>query len=781
MASPAQPGLDKLRREQGDAGPLSAVQRFFFVSLYLMLLVGVVTVISTGKLDPFTAAVAVSALLIKAWRWRRGLPPEVSEAAARRLTIAYLFLLPLDLFFVSAALAEGSQNKPLFAALLTVIHLLVFALVVRLYSARSTRDHLFLAMVAFALVLVSAILTIDTAFLVFLLLFLLLAVSTFMGLEMRRGAEGAATPPLAAGTPAGKRLARALLWSTTAISLGAVTLAGFIFLLLPRVTAGFLSSYNFQPTIISGFAEGDVQLGQIGQIKQSQAVVMRIKPLIGPLNNAYWRGDALTEFDGMRWSAPRPNPQQVVEAGGLESGGWYDVRGADPDAPRISRARSEYIYRRLRELNWRSTGMYYRVILEPIGSDMVFLATRGTRVRGQFAPGSDRVWQRRRAFLNVDETGSVSNPAHNYSRLVYEGQSQVLTYPAELLREATADYPEQMAARYLQLPELDPRIRQLTEQITAGAPTQYDKVAAVERHLRSEYTYSLELTGESLASFILRRKAGHCEYFASAMAVMLRTIGIPTRYVRGFQAGEYNDVGDDWIVRALNAHSWVEVYFPGFGWSTFDPTPPSPSGMRGMLHRLSLYWDWAELIWIDWVVNYNFAQQTSLSQTVGRQSLRWSRRFFNWGIETYDDAVAGVGKFRRALWRGAMGAPGTFLLLWATPLALLLYLWNRRAILEFLALRFGMRLGRAEELRLASIYYRQMLQLLARHGLAKPPGQTPHEFAAAVAVSAHGAELAAPVQAVTEHFENARYGDAVNLLPQLAAALAALRSLLRRG
>lgn len=754
---------------------LGAVHRFFETSLYLMLLTSLLTVISTGKLDPATSVAALLALLAKGWRWRRGMPPELSEAAAKRWTIAYLIFFPVDFLFISMALAEGSQNQPLFAALLAVIHLLVFAMIVRLYSARATRDHLFLAMVAFAMVLVSAILTIDTAFLLFLVFFLLLCISTFMGLEMRRSAEGAVSPPLATGTPAAHRLHRALGLTTAGLSVGAVLFAGFIFLLLPRITAGFLSSYNFQPTVLSGFSDAESQLGQIGSIKLNPAVVMRVKQITGKIGPEYWRGSALTNFDGSRWFTP-PHSTRVVELRGSDDPtAWSHLWWEGLDLGTFDRERYQQMWETRRRLKATDTQVSYRVFLEPIGSDKIFMATQGTAVRGTFAPGTARLNQRRRGFLNVDVANSVSNPAHNYSRLVYDAQSVKMSFPAALLREAGTELPPSIPKWYLQLPHLDPRIQQLTEQITAGAPTQYDKVIAVQRHLLTRYVYSLEMNGQSLAGFLFDRKAGHCEYFATAMAIMLRTVGIPTRYARGFLGGEYNDVGDNWIVRARDAHSWVEVYFPDIGWVTFDPTPPAPTGLRGFLHRLGLYWDAAELMWINWVVNYNFQQQDALGRNLQRQSARWSTRTYAWLRGNYDQTVWAMGRFRRELIRLARDAPLAMAMLFLSVAGGILYLLKRRALLEWLAVRFGVRLRKEQQSQLVTLYYQQMLRLLAKRGWKKTPGQTPREFATTLCALPEAAPIVPPVQAVTSIFEAARYGSAAVDFPQLAAQLEALR------
>ena len=173
----------------GTAVALPAVQRYFEVSLFLLIVTSVLTLVTTGKLDGVSTVVPVVALAVKALRYRRGLGPELSHRAATLMVIAYLAFFPFDLWYISRGLAVGSPSPVLFAALLSTIHLLLFAMVVRLYSARTTRDHLFLTLVSFAMVLVAAILTVDTLFLGFFLVFLALGVSTFVGLEMRRSAE----------------------------------------------------------------------------------------------------------------------------------------------------------------------------------------------------------------------------------------------------------------------------------------------------------------------------------------------------------------------------------------------------------------------------------------------------------------------------------------------------------------------------------------------------------------------------------------------------------------
>ncbi len=149
--------------------------------------------------------------------------------------------------------------------------------------------------------------------------------------------------------------------------------------------------------------------------------------------------------------------------------------------------------------------------------------------------------------------------------------------PPGVLRRAPRVLPPGYEV-YLQLPpEITPRVRALAREIVRGATTDFDKAAAIERYLKEPLSYTLEMQSprgrEPIDFFLFERRKGHCEYFASAMTVLLREVGVPARNVNGFLGGEWNEYDDYIAVRAGDAHSWVEVYFSGAGWVTFDPTP----------------------------------------------------------------------------------------------------------------------------------------------------------------------------------------------------------------
>ena len=294
------------------------------------------------------------------------------------------------------------------------------------------------------------------------------------------------------------------------------------------------------------------------------------------------------------------------------------------------------------------------------------------------------------------------------------------------------------------------------------------------------YGYTLDLSSRApadpLASFLFERRAGHCEYFATAMTVMLRALRIPARYVNGFLPGEYNDVGSDYIVRASDAHSWVEVYFPNYGWIPFDPTPPAAERARGLLSRLGLYWDWFELAWSEWVINYDFVHQVTLAQNLQRASRQWAERARDFFSEMQR---RGIEKIR--MWQSrAARTPVTLPVLLTFMGALLLVLAGSsrgRGLLQAVATFWGLHVSTSAELtpRRATLYYQQMLRLLVRHGLRKRPGQTPQEFAA----SLPALELAAPVAQFTRLYETARFGDHPADSRQMSQILTTIRQVVR--
>ena len=730
-------------------------ERFFRTSLSLLILTSVLTLVSTGKLDVFTIVVGPLAALYKGYRWWHGRPAELSSRAATWCVLAYLAFLPVDILFLSRFFVGSSSNPPLYAALLSAVHFLIFVTLVRFYSAVSDRDGTFLAILSFAGILAAAVLTVDTAFLVFFFVFLLFGVATFVGMELRRGAVGAVTPAPNSQPERDRRLTHALSFAALTVALGAMILGSGLFFFFPRFNAGYFGHASFSPSLMTGFSE-NVELGQIGEIKKNSAVVMRVqtgKPL--GYERLRWRGIALTTFDGKRWTSLERSAQTLSPS----QDGWIYM--ADPAQKTES----------------PGPGILYTVYLEPLATDAIFVPGKVISLKGNFTgEGGNSFSAMRRAYIFRDSTGTLLNPFHNYGAIRYAGFSRLPPLNATKLRMASTDYSPEIAETYLQVPALDPRVPELARQITKYAKTPFDKALVIESYLRDRFTYTLNLSGkpgdDPLAHFLFETRAGHCEYFASAMTIMLRTLGIPAREVNGFLPGEYNDLGGDYIVRASDAHSWVEVYFPGNEWQVFDPTPAAPENSGNFLTRLGQYADWLQITWSEWVIGSDFAHQLVLAQNLQQTSKSWSETARNWFLKEQRASR----KWMKS-WQFQHGAMGfllpVFLVMLLVALRFNLIAELIRRVRLYLQLRGA---GSAQSNpQLASRLYSELLRVLARRGLLRVESQTPFEFAAAV----NSPNLASPVREFTQIYAHARFGGAPCDTTRLRQLLDQIRSSLR--
>lgn len=717
---------------------LSAIRRHFEISLYFLLLTGVLTLVSTGKLDLVTILALPAAMLFKGYRWWHGKGPEITNRTATWLTVGYFAFFPFDLWIISRMLSAGAQNPTLYSALLATIHLMLFATFVRLYSASTTRDYLFLTMMGFTTMLAAAILTVDTVFLAFFFIFLGLAVSTFVALEMWRSAQGTVTRPMEAGTAAADHLHNALSVTAVGIALGALLVGAVIFLILPRFSGGYMSALNMQSSMITGFSD-EVELGELGEIKKNSQVVMRVTVDGGmaKAQGVHWRGVALTRFDGKRWYNDPHEPTTLTSP---SEAGVFRLNTEAPGSQNNGKK------------------IHYTVLLEAIGSNALFFANEVETVRGHFSEDPGRTsFVPRHTYLLRDFTGSVFNPYHSYSRIEYDANSLVPSPPAAAVRQAGTDYSNEIRQTYLQVPNLDPRIPALAAQITARQTTPYDKAVAMEGYLRSHFGYTMDLSGppqnDPLSYFLFQKRAGHCEYFAAAMTIMLRTQGIPARYINGFQTGEYNDVAGDLVVRASDAHSWVEAYFPGFGWLTFDPTPPSNEKPPGLFAQLFHYWDWFELQWSEWVINYDFLHQVTVAQNLGRVGRDWAERVRVEFAKLRREATDRMKLWQERAAHTPEGLGGILAFFGVFGVAVLVL---RPEVRRRLMVLWRTRVMPARQMtpHLATLQYLEMLHVLARGGFEKSQAQTPMEFASSMT----DGMLAAPVVELTSIYQAARYG-----------------------
>ena len=695
-----------------------AIDYYFELALYLLVLTGFATIASTGGLDLPALLLTGAALALRGYFIAKRKKIVISEHWTTPLTVAYFLFFAIDYLFFSRSFLPAT------------VHLALFGVVVRIFSLRKERDYITLSILSFLMVLAASVLTVDSTFLLCFAAFILMAVATFVLMEMRRSGHMASVQARHSSNLREHRtLAFSLLRVTPALLLMILLCGAGVFFLMPRMSAGYLGGYSFSTDFSSGFSD-HVQLGQIGQIQQSNAVVMHIQidgDTIGRYD-LHWRGVALARFDGHTWSSYSPDASLLH-------------RDAD-DSFAIPRENTPALAS-VKASELREQMIHYRVLMEPIGTNVFFLAPWARRISGDYRS------------LGIDSGLGIRDFDMQHAISRYEADSDIAAPAPANLRTAGNLYPLPVAAIYLRLPPTDPRIMQLATQITATAGNNFDKAAAIETYLRAHYGYTLELSrtvpNDPIAEFLFVRKQGHCEYFASSMAVMLRAVGIPSRVVNGFRSDEFNDLTGNYVVRAKDAHSWVEAYFPGYGWQMFDPTPGGNGGTPQGWGRIGLYVDAMSSFWRDWIVSYDSSHQYVLGQAAisGTRGLWENAR--NWARNKYEAMLAWARRSQDRVEHSPLG--------WAAGGAIiavvLLILANVGRILKVLYERSLRKHPERSPEQAAAMWYQRMARTLARRGVEKTAGQTPQEFVRKIEIE----RLKYPVARFTEVYESARFGN----------------------
>lgn len=728
------------------------VERLFQTSLFLMIVTGFATLAGTGKLDVLSLSFVVVALLLRAYLLLRDIKFVIPRRVTSWLAVVYVLLFFADFFFFS-----GQDFVT------PAVHLVLFGMCIKLFNVERERDYVYLAVLSFLMVLSAAILTVDSAFLASFALFIMLAVFCFMALEMRRSAM-AATNTAALAIPGRRtrrhfispmhRLSLSLTRTAVLMVLAILASGAVLFFAMPRISGGYLSRYAQSDTLSTGFSDS-VNLGEIGHIQQSSEVVahLRIEGDTSGDRQIRLRGSVLSVFDGKRWTNPH-HPSEVLAQG---YGRVFQLSAR----PAALQRREEIRVARGPQLD----PVRYRVLMEPLNTTVIFTIPAAQAIFGPFRE------------IGIDDDQTFHNLDRERTVTVYEGISDVSVPLPTALDRLTGAIPATMPERYLQLPEhLDPRIPELAHKLTDAEPSTYRRTMAIERYLTTQFGYTLQLPAQTpadpLADFLFHRRRGHCEYFASSMAVLLRTVGIPSRVITGFRGAQFNQYNSTYIVRARDAHSWVEAYIPGAGWTAFDPTPPGDAAVISAWTRAQLYLDAAREFWREWVVNYDAAHQQNLSITSVRKTRSHIASFRRWARRKYERLLDSARHVHYVATRDPkrLLRPGVGLLA-----ALLLI------ALPFAAISIRNHLRRASVLdspgSASAILYLRMTRRLARRGYHRAPTQTPSEFADSIA----DVELREAVLRFTAAYEHARFGASSSAAASLPSLLTQVRQMLARS
>jgi transglutaminase-like putative cysteine protease len=619
-------------------------------------------------------------------------------------------------------LESGQRGK---AEVSVLAHLILFLSVVKLLQRKGDRDWFFVYLISFFEVLLAAGLTVSPRFLASLIIYLLCVVSTVVAFEIQKARRKVTATQTRLLVPPDSTLFRKLpmrLWRRRyletrrlpLVSVGLliliVVLALPFFLVAPRTASSAIKRGGSGISGFIGFSD-NVTLGEIGELKGNDEIFMHVR-LEGnggaPAAGLRWRGVALDQFTGKGWKK-----SAVAERSDRrESNTGFFKLGTTVDGSRVT---------------------MQTFFVEPVDTPVLFGMPRVLAVQGSLP------------FVRVDSEGAVQTRAHDQERLVYKVYSDTSEPGADALRTDPLEYQVE-SARYLEIPEdLDPRISNLATAIVGSrASSRYDQARAIENYLRTNYSYSLQMTAggpDPLSDFLFNVRAGHCEYYATAMAMMLRTKGIASRVVNGFLGGEFNEAAGAYTVRQSDAHSWVEVYFPRTNsWVTFDPTPSvgrKPHVRSGLAGYLSKYSEALELMWFQYVVGYDKQEQRSLATSIRRELFDLRR----WSADKLAQARAVFPSLVKPVMIGL-----------AALSAALMFGFVARRVRQF-GWRRGIKIWQSgadsETSRIE--FYQRLINLLEKQGFQRASSQTPLEFAATVGMN--------EARAVTQAYYRVRFGE----------------------
>jgi len=605
------------------------------VAVYILAALGMVALVAGGELPTLSVAAIVLGFVAS---WFAEGPLLHSERYSRLWTAALALVFAAQLARVLFLGSDALVSLVEFAALLQVN---------RLALRRDARAYQQVTLLSGLMLIAATVLGNGLSYAVAFVGFVIVAPWALTLGHLRREIEGnyladaragrAGVPIDVARILRSRRVVGAgLLAGSSLLSVPIFMLTAVLFVLFPRIGLGLFSVRPRSESAVAGFGTS-VDLTGHGTIRDNPAVVLRVQPDDLPADPPSYRalrlrGAAFDTYTGRGWTRRAQDHERRIEREGMR----YPLRRS-VDA---SRDRS------------------WRIVLDPLDPAVLFVpeGTVGLHIDARYETGVPRFTE---VFRDRDE-GLRYVRSGDEPGLIYRVFLDATARPPTP-RELTASRSEAFRARYLQLPEgFNPRVRALAQTWTAGQAGTLAQAAAVQAQLhRFRYTTRLE-SGQAespLEDFLFRTQAGHCEYFSTAMAVMLRSLGVPTRNVTGFLGGIYNRYGAFYAVHQGDAHSWVEVWDEGRGWVTFDPTPPGSEVMlRGtrLLRELDAMMEAINLRWRTYIVGFDLSTQADIART----TWRYIERRRPGGARLLGGAVSGGGDRSRhgsLPWRPVVG------------------------------------------------------------------------------------------------------------------------------
>jgi len=680
---------------------------------------GVLAIVCSASMSPLVSGIAIAGLVFAI---------ATSEALQHRPQMRYVASGgPLILFLVCGSRLISGEP-----ALDVAIEFATFLQILRLFTRRGAAHDQQIIVLALLHFVVGTVLGGGLAFGICFLGFMMVAPAALVLSHLRREVEGnyrqgaRDRTGLPVDVPRILRsrrvVGRGFLAATSALSIPIFVLTAIIFLLFPRVGLSLLLVNHGRAGRMVGFSD-HVDLGNVGVLRTDPTVALRFEvkgqPEPRPSRlTLRLRGTAFDTYDGRAWSRSaterRPEPRPLSS--------YVVTREARPD------------------------DLHILFDIEPIDPPVLF-----------FPPRAVAFELRQAGDPNNPEGIAIARGSELEFRYGVGQEPRGLRYEVAVAPEdepAPVQYlgPEDRV-RYLRLPPVfNPRIAAAANDWARGSDTPHGRARLIEQKLAREYIYDTNSpsggTPEPVDDFLFVSHRGHCEFFSTTMALMLRTQGIPTRNVTGFVGGTYNRFGRYYAVREGDAHSWIEAFIetePGKGsWLTFDPTPTAAvqplednTGawpyVRDLFEALSQRWS-------RYVIGYDLRTQTHMLQSArdGYESFR-ARRGMQGGIA------------------GALTRPRNLAAVVLVGIAIGYLVWRRRKVGAKTEAATAPTTRPDPSALLATRLYTSLEQALVGHGLARPVSVPPLRYAQELLVAGH--PLAEDVADLTDLYLKVRFGS----------------------
>jgi protein-glutamine gamma-glutamyltransferase len=741
-------------------------------SLYILLAMGI-TGFGLAMQTPGLWMLALGGLLFNAWLLKTGRFVPMPRLLATAVTLAALA-------YTVSEIRDGGTPLIIVGEFLVLLHL------VKLYEQRGNRDYAQLLVLSLLLMAAASISTAQLLFGVLLVAYLFLALHCCLLLHLKMESDAALASlnqpkekaNLASIRQDQRRLSASMRFLTAVISIFSIVMGVLVFVFFPRGAGDVLFGRRAwtPPPVLTGFAD-EVSYQQPTQILSNNEIVARVhvmrdgKPWggVGPLllrgaTLDVYTGDGQDNLVGLSdgtVSRGRPDPQQL-EA--IQPWQWRRS-SSSPIEEFHCQPGVENMIHQFSFPGMPASSFEQEVTLEPASTNYLFAMAGAFKLKSGQSIGG--VFYPRDSVVVTDESTDRGMPLR-YT--VWSLGFAPVMDELEVGRRSRIDPLIDAYARRPEVSGVDDQGRPLaTLRETADAPQNIDRLiaASIERHLRTQFQYSVNLPAEvskevaekladsnrdPIVTFLYDAKRGHCEYFAGAMTLLCQSLGMQARMVVGYRSDEFNTMGQFYIVRQNQAHAWVEVLTPA-GWEAFDPTSSNEAittGEQGWIGQAKSLFNYLEYEWGITVIAYgqdnrkNVVEAMNLAVT--RTAVTGSQLPFNLHNQ--------LSKLENPT---LLGGLMTALIL--AILCTVAYFVYERIRLRLRARRMGLKglpAGQQDRLARQLAFYADLLQVLGRRGINFPDHLTPLEFSGSLSYLPN--QTYNDIRRLTEIFYRIRYG-----------------------